>query len=122
MEALAATCKERQIMKLVRTNQAEMVNGRSGRSENQHTPSNIMEAIACGVQARLDERTSFSRIVTDETVNTARALGVADSIIERWASQRLNRLAQETERLRGIRALLDRPYLHTPDWMTGTQA
>ena len=67
-----------------------------------------MDAIACGVQARLDERTSFSRRVTDETVSTARALGVPDSIIEGWEAQRLNRLARETERLREIRALLER--------------
>ena len=67
-----------------------------------------MDAIACGVQARLDERTSFSRRVTDETVSTARALGVPDSTIEGWEAQRLNRLARETERLREIRALLER--------------
>ncbi len=77
-------------------------------------PFDKMEAIACGVQARLEESTSFSRKVTDETVNTARALGVADSVIERWASQRLNRLAQETERLREIRSLLDRVYRERP--------
>jgi hypothetical protein len=73
-------------------------------------PLDKMEAIACGVQARLEERTRFSRRVTDETVNTARALGVADSVIERWTVQRLNRMAQESERLREIRAVLNNVY------------
>jgi hypothetical protein len=94
------------MMKLVRTKQVEKKNGGSARSEYRQAPLDKMEAIACGVQARLEESTSFSRKVTDETVNTARALGVADSVIERWANQRLNRLAQENERLREIRSLL----------------
>ena len=101
-------------MKLVRTKQVEKNHGGSARSEYRHAPLDKMEAIACGVQARLEESTSFSRKVTDETVNTARALGVADSIIERWASQRLNRLAQETERLREIRSLLHKVYWDSP--------
>jgi hypothetical protein len=104
-------------MKTVKTKQAESANGYQGRS-GRHIPSYAMESIARGVQIRLDERTNFSRRVTDETVNTARALGVSNSIIERWAAERLNRLAQETERLRGIRALLDRSSRHFPDWMT----
>jgi hypothetical protein len=74
-----------------------------------------MDSIARGVQVWLDERTSFSRRVADETVNTARALGVADSIIEKWTVQHLTRLARETERLREIRTLLDRPSRNKPD-------
>jgi len=93
-------------MKVIEAEQVEKGNGRSARTELRQAPFDKMEAIALGVQARLEERTCFSRKVTDETINTARALGVADSIIERWSSQRLNRLAQETERLREIRSLL----------------
>ena len=93
-------------MKLLRTKQIEKKNGRSARSEYRYAPFDKMEAIACGVQARLEESTSFSRKVTDETVNTARALGVADSVIERWANQRLTHLAQESARLREIRSIL----------------
>lgn len=59
-----------------------------------------MEAIACGVQARLEERTGYSRRITNETVNIARALGVADREIEKWVSQRLNRFARDEERIR----------------------
>jgi len=104
-------------MKTVKTKQAESANNYQGRSERR-IPSYAMESIARGVQIRLDERTSFSRRVTDETVNTARALGVSKTVIERWEAERLNRLAQETERLRGIKALLDSSSRHFPDWMT----
>jgi ABC-type ATPase with predicted acetyltransferase domain len=95
-------------MKLVRTKQVAKINGRTAKSEYRHAPLDKMEAIADGVQARLEESTSFSRKVTDETVNTARALGVADAIIERWVNQRLNLLAREAERLREIRSILHR--------------
>ncbi len=101
-------------MELVRTKHIKKKNGGSARSEYRRAPFDKMEAIACGVQARLEESTSFSRKVTDETVNTARALGVADSVIERWATQRLNRLAQEKERLLEIRALLHKVYWDRP--------
>jgi hypothetical protein len=69
-----------------------------------------MEAIACGVQARFEESTGYSRKVTDETINIARALGVADSEIEKWASYRLSRIAHDTERLREIKTLLNKVY------------
>ena len=72
--------------------------------------SNKMEAIAFGVQARFEESTSYSRKVTDETINVARALGVADTEIERWAAHRMSRLARDTERLREIKSLLSKVY------------
>jgi hypothetical protein len=107
-------------MKNAGTKQVESTSGNQGRSER-HIPSYTMESIARGVQIRLDERTSFSRRVTDDTVNTARALGVSKTVIERWEAERLNRLAQETERLRRIRALLERSSRRIPEWMTRTQ-
>ena len=67
-----------------------------------------MEAIACGVQARLEERTGYSRRITNETVNIARALGVADREIEKWVNQRLTLLACDEEKLRGIKSLLNK--------------
>ena len=106
----------------MRTNQLEKVNGSSGKSEHRYKPSDNMDAIANGVQAWLDERTSFSRRVTDETVNTARALGVADSIIEKWAARRLSHLARVTERLREIRAPLNRCRRDGPDMAAGQSA
>ena len=74
------------------------------------TPLNKMDAIAYGVQARLEESTGYSKRVTDATINVARALGVADAEIERWAAFRLTRLAHDTERLREIKSLLEKLY------------
>jgi len=71
---------------------------------------NRMEAIAYGVQARFEETTGYSKKVTNETINIARSLGVADSEIERWATHRLTRIARDTERLREIKTLLDKVY------------
>jgi hypothetical protein len=109
-------------MKPAKTNQVGITDRSPEANENRRAHLTNMEAIARGVQVRLDERTCFSRRVTDETVNTARALGVADSIIERWAAQRLNRLAQETERLREIRALLERCRRERPETAARTRA
>ncbi len=95
-------------MELVKTGQFNKTSDRPARNTYRAAAYNKMEAIACGVRARLEESTSFSRKVTDETVNTARALGVSDAVIEKWTAERLNRLAQESERLREIRALLHR--------------
>jgi hypothetical protein len=69
-----------------------------------------MEAIACGVQARLEESTGYSKKVTDETINVAKALGVTNTEIERWANHRFSQLAHETERLREIKSLLYKAY------------
>jgi hypothetical protein len=71
-------------------------------------PDDRMEAIAGGVRARLEERTGFSRCLTDETVNVARALGVADREIEKWVNRRQKQLTAEEERFRGIESLLSK--------------
>jgi len=87
------------------------INRNEGQSDKaQPTPLNKMEAIACGVQARFEESSGYSRKVTDETVNIARSLGIANSEIERWSSHRLNVIARETERLREIKSLLNKTY------------
>jgi hypothetical protein len=69
-----------------------------------------MEAIAYGVQARFEESTGYSKRITDATINIARALGVSDTDIERWAAHRLNRLSHDTQRLSEIKSLLDKLY------------
>jgi hypothetical protein len=68
-----------------------------------------MEAIARGVEARLEERTGHSRRITNETVDIARALGVADREIEKWVNQRTELLAREEARLKEIKARLGGP-------------
>lgn len=87
---------------------------RQSRSPGQ-SQNDKMEAIASGVQARLEERTGYSRRITNETVNIARALGVADNVIEKWVSQRLTLLAHDEERLRGIKSILDKVYANIAD-------
>lgn len=79
----------------------------------QHMTLDKMEAIAYGVQARFEENTGYSKRVTDATINVARALGVPEPEIEKWASHRLTRLARETERLREIKHLLEKLYGNT---------
>jgi len=97
--------KERHFMNISNIYQANRQSGR-----NQPSASNRMEAIAHGVQARFEESTGYSKRVTDETINVAKTLGVADSEIERWATHRLSRIARDTERLRDIKSLLDKVY------------
>jgi hypothetical protein len=87
---------------------------------NQHTPLDKMEAIAYGVQARFEESTGYSKRVTDATINVARALGVPDIEIERWAAHRLTRLARDTERLREIKSLLEKLYGNSLGVTTGS--
>lgn len=64
-----------------------------------------MEAIAHGVRVRFEESTGYSKRVTDATISVARALDVADTEIERWAAQRLARLADDTERSGEIKSI-----------------
>ncbi len=81
-----------------------------------HKSLDKMEAIADGVQARFEENTSYSRVITEATINVARALGVSEGEIERWAAHRSTRLAHDTERLREIKSLLQRLYKNSPSY------
>ena len=82
---------------------------------SQYTTLNKMEAIAYGVQARFEESTGYSKRVTDATIHVARALGISESEIEKWAAHRLTRLARNTERLREIKSLLENLYRNPVD-------
>jgi len=90
------------------TSNLYLVEKQTGRT--QRKSPNKMEAIARGVQARFEESTDYSRRVTDATINVARALGVPDPEIERWAAYRLTRLAHDTKGLREIKSLLEKLY------------
>jgi hypothetical protein len=76
--------------------------------KTRHTSFDKMEAIAYGVQARFEEKTGYSRRVTEAAINVARALGVSEAEIESWAAYRLAQLACDTERLREIKSLLEK--------------
>lgn len=67
-----------------------------------------MDAIASGVQARIEELTGCSRRVTEETVNIARALGVPGCEIERWVAYRRDRLARDAGKLNELKSRLTR--------------
>jgi hypothetical protein len=108
-------------MKVLKTKPQQKAGGDAGKSEHRHIHFDNMDALACGVQFQLDEKTSFSRRVTDGTVEAARALGLPDAVIESWAAMRLNRLEQETQRLREIKALIDRTYRNDPAGAVKTQ-
>lgn len=92
-------------MKTLDTCQIEKPTEKTG-----HTATSKMEAIAFGVQARFEENTGYSKRVTDATINVARALGVPEAEIERWAHHQLSRLASDTERLMEIKSLLEKVY------------
>ena len=107
-------------MKTAEITRPEKTVGRTGKSEPQSAALDTLDAIACGVQARLDEETRFSRCVTDDTVNTARALGIPGPIIEKWAAQRLYIMEKETARLREIKVLLEKWCRERPDIADGS--
>jgi hypothetical protein len=72
------------------------------------SPDDRIEAIARGVAARLEEKTGYYRKITEETVDIARALGLAEREIEKWAKRRTALSALEAARLKDIKAQLDR--------------
>jgi hypothetical protein len=92
------------------TGQGEKIYARQAGMGCRNSLDDKMEAIAGGVRARLGEGTDFSGRVTEETVKTARALGIAELVIQKWAARRRARQALEKERLREIRSLLVRVY------------
>jgi len=67
-----------------------------------------MEAIAFDVEAWFEEETSYSRRVAETTVDIARAFGIPEDEIERWAASRLARLIRDTEKLGEIKSRLER--------------
>lgn len=67
-----------------------------------------MEAIDCGIRVRFKDNTGYSKNVIDDTINDARALGITNAEIERWAIQRRDTLKQDIERLKEIRTLLNK--------------
>ena len=47
-----------------------------------------MDAIAIGVEARLDPFSTYSKTVTQRTVGIARQLGITEEDIQQWATAR----------------------------------
>ena len=78
--------------------------------KHRHSSFDRMDAIACGVHARFEESTGYSKKITETTINIARALGVPETEIDRWAANRSNQIANETVRLKEIKSLLEKYY------------
>jgi len=45
-----------------------------------------MDAIAQGVEAKLDPLSTYSKMVTQKTIDIARQLGVIEEEVQRWAA------------------------------------
>jgi len=60
--------------------------------------STEMDAIACGVEAKLDPLSSHSKMVTQRTIDIARHLDIPEEEIQRWAAAKA-RLDSERNRV-----------------------
>ena len=67
--------------------------------------STEMNAIARGVEARLDSLLGYSKIVTQETIDIARQLGIAEEEIQEWAAVKAR---LDSERNRVIKSSLNK--------------
>jgi len=54
-------------------------------------PTVEMDAIAHGVEAKLDPFSAYSKVVTQRTANIARQLGIDEKEIQRWATAKLGK-------------------------------
>lgn len=69
-----------------------------------------MDAIARGVDTRLDQLFGYSALVNKETVRVARQLGVAQKQIQRWLAIRSEHVATRNARIeRSLKRLQDSP-------------
>ena len=69
-----------------------------------------MEAIAFGVRARFEESTGYIRKINETTVNVAKALGVPEKEINKWMETQQSQQTNESQKLKEIRALLEKYY------------
>ena len=69
------------------------------------SPTEI-DAIARGVEAKLDPFSAFSRVVTEKTIDIARQLDIADAEIQRWAEAKA---MLDAERSRVIKSTQSKP-------------
>ena len=67
--------------------------------------STDIDAIAIGIEAKLDPFSAFSRVMTERTIAIARQLGIAEEEIQKWAAAKA-KLDSEKKRL--IKSSLDK--------------
>ncbi len=66
-----------------------------------------IDAIALGVEVKLDPLSNYSKLVTERTIGVARRLDIADEEIQRWATERAR--LDSGKRKRAIRSVLNEP-------------
>ena len=79
--------------------------GEEQTKNDQRTFLDDMDSIAYGVEVRFKENIGYSRRVTETTVDIARALGMPEAGIRRWAAYRARR---DTLKLWAIKSILER--------------
>jgi len=67
-----------------------------------------VDAIACGVEARLDPFSSYSKMVTQDTIDIARQLGIAEEQIQRWAAAKAKLVSERDRRIKSSLSKLER--------------
>ncbi len=69
-------------------------------------PSTRMDAIALGVEAKLDPLSNYSKLITERTIDVARQLGMAEEEIEKWVAEKAR---LDSERRRVVKSSPDKP-------------
>ncbi len=68
-------------------------------------PSTQIDAIATGVEAKLDPFSAYSKVVTQSTLNIAQRLGIAEEEIQRWAAAKAT---LDSEREKTVKSTLSK--------------
>jgi len=95
-------------------------------------PSSEMDAIASGVEVELDPFSTYSKMITERTVDVARKLGIDEEEIQHWVANRSVSTRYGIEEIKSTLRKLERsafaqlamgvmePYLYVPNF-TGNQ-
>ena len=67
-----------------------------------------MNAIARGVEVKLESVDSHSMAVTQKTVEIARGLGIPDEAIQKWAAARVQLITQRQKQIESLQEKLER--------------
>jgi len=71
-------------------------------------PPTEIEAIASGVEAKLDPFSSYSKMVSQDTIDIARQLGIAEEEIQRWAAAKAKLISQRDSAIKSALSKLER--------------
>ncbi len=71
-------------------------------------PPSEMDAIASGVETRFDPFSSYSKMVTQDTIEIARQLGIAEEEIQRWAAAKAKLISERDSAIKSALSKLER--------------